>query len=290
MKDQFIANKPLSEVSTLGIGGPAKYYIEIKSIPEMQAVMQHCDKENLRTFILGKGSNCLFDSRGIDRVCLHNKIDFINEPEVGHFHVGAGYSFSLLGTQTAKKGFSGLEFASGIPASCGGAVFMNAGAQGMQTWNCLHYVDYVMPTGELKRFSKDELSYGYRVTSFQQMQGAIVGAYFILQKQENVRKKQLELLEARIQSQPYQEKSAGCVFKNPQNTAAGLLIDKSGLKGFQIGGAKVSELHGNFLINSKSATSDDFRELIQHVQRVVKEKTGHDLHTEVYWITDDQTL
>lgn len=287
MKARFLVNKPLSEVSTLGIGGPAQYYIEVKSISEMQEVMRYCYQEGLGTFILGKGSNCLFDSRGLKRVCIHNKIDFLHEPDIGHFHVGAGYSFSLLGTQTAKKGFSGLEFASGIPASCGGAVFMNAGAQGMQTWTTLQFVDYITPQGEHKRYTKDELSYGYRVTSFQQMPGAIVGAYFVLTPKQDARAKQLELLDARIHTQPYSEKSAGCVFKNPPNSAAGMLIDKSGLKGYQIGGAKVSELHGNFLVNTGSATSDDFLALIQHVQKVVKEKTGHDLHREVFWVTDD---
>lgn len=286
MKGRFVTNKLLSEVSTLGIGGPARYYVEVKTINEMQEVLSYCFQEGLGTFILGKGSNCLFDSNGINRVCIHNKIDFYHEPEVGHIHVGAGYSFSLLGTQTAKKGYSGLEFASGIPASCGGAVFMNAGAQGMQTWTNLQYVDYITPQGELKRFTKDELSYGYRVTSFHQMQGAIVGAYFVLSLKPDARAKQLELLEARIHTQPYSEKSAGCIFKNPQNSAAGLLIDKSGLKGFQIGGAKVSELHGNFLINTSGATSSDFLALIEHVQRVVKEKTGHELHREVFWVSD----
>ncbi|MCE5294999.1 MAG: UDP-N-acetylmuramate dehydrogenase [Chlamydiales bacterium] len=287
MKAQFIPNKLLSEVSTLGIGGPAQYYVEVKSIQEMQQVMSYCYQEGLKTFILGKGSNCLFDSKGLARVCIHNKIDFHEEVEPGHFHVGAGYSFSLLGTQTAKKGYSGLEFASGIPASVGGAVFMNAGAQGMQTWTTLQYVDYVMPNGELTRLSKDELTFGYRYTAFHEMQGAIVGAYFVLSAVPNARAKQLELLDARIHTQPYSEKSAGCVFKNPQNTAAGLLIDKSGLKGFQIGGAKVSELHGNFLINSSGATSDDFMALIKHVQAVVKEQTGHELHREVFWVSDE---
>ena len=287
MKSQFVQNKPLSEVSTLGIGGPAKYYIEVKTIPQMQDTLAYAAQEGLKTFILGKGSNCLFDSQGIDRLCIHNKIDFCEEPEPGHFYVGAGYSFSLLGVQTARKGYSGLEFASGIPASCGGAVFMNAGAQGMQTWSSLEYVDYVDPSGVLQRFSKNELTFGYRTSSFQNMPGAIVGAYFILTPFEQARAKQLELLDARIHTQPYSDKSAGCIFKNPPNAAAGNLIDKCGLKGFQVGGAKVSEVHANFLVNAKNATSSDFRALIAHIQQVVKEETGHDLHQEVYWISDE---
>ncbi len=291
MKSRFVQNKNLSDVSTLGIGGPAKYYIEVKTIQEMQEVLAYASGSGIKTFILGKGSNCLFDSKGIQRLCVHNKIDFCEENEPGHFYVGAGYSFSLLGVQTARKGYSGLEFASGIPASVGGAVFMNAGAQGMQTWTTLQYVDYVTPQGDLKRFSKDELSYGYRVSSFQSMPGAIVGAYFVLNSLPDARTKQLELLDVRIKSQPYQDKSAGCIFKNPHATiGAGHLIDKCGLKGFQVGGAKVSEVHANFLVNAEKATSSDFKALIAHVQKVVKEQTGYDLHQEVYWISDDEAL
>jgi UDP-N-acetylmuramate dehydrogenase len=288
MFDLLQKNKLLAEVSTLGIGGPAEYYLEVKTIAHMREVLQFCHESNLRTFILGKGSNCLFDSRGLKRVVIHNKIDFCQELEPGQFYVGAGYSFSLLGTQTAKKGYSGLEFASGIPASCGGAVFMNAGAQGMQTWTSLQYVDYVEPTGVLKRLSKDELSFGYRFSSFQRLPGAIVAALFALAPQPAARAKQLELLDARIHTQPYGEKSAGCIFKNPLNTAAGLLIDQAGLKGFQIGDAKVSDLHANFLINCKKASSEDFRALISHVQLVVKEKTGYELEREVYLVSDDE--
>ncbi len=290
MRSRFVQNKNLSDISTLGIGGPAEYYIEVKTISEMQEVLAYAKENGLKTFILGKGSNCLFDSKGIKRLCIHNKIDFCEEPEPGHFYVGAGYSFSLLGIQTARKGYSGLEFASGIPASVGGAVFMNAGAQGMQTWTHLQYVDYVSPKGELTRFSKDELSYGYRVSSFQSLPGAIVGAYFVLHPLPDARSKQLELLDVRIKSQPYQDKSAGCVFKNPQNVAAGHLIDKCGLKGHAVGGAKVSEVHANFLVNGGGATSADFKALISHIQQVVKEKTGYDLHQEVYWISDDEAL
>ena len=154
MKERFTENKPLSEVSTLGIGGPAEFYVEVKTIDEMQKVLAYCSSVGLRTFILGKGSNCIFDSRGIKRVCIHNKIDFCEEQNPGHFYVGAGYSFSLLGVQTARKGYSGLEYASGIPASVGGAVFMNAGAQGGETWSHLSYVDYVDETGKLQRLQK----------------------------------------------------------------------------------------------------------------------------------------
>src|SRR5689334_3461751 len=110
MPPLFVQNKFLSEVCTFGIGGAAEYFVEVKDIPQMQKVLQFCSAEQLRCFILGKGSNCLFDSKGFQGVVLQNKIDFCDEVAAGVFYVGAGYSFSLLGTQTAKKGWSGLEF------------------------------------------------------------------------------------------------------------------------------------------------------------------------------------
>jgi UDP-N-acetylmuramate dehydrogenase len=288
MIEQFTKNKLLSEVSTLGIGGPAAYYTEVKRIEEMQDLLAYCSRSSLDFFILGKGSNCLFCTKGLNRVVIHNKIDFCKELEPGLFHVGTGYSFSLLGMQTAKKGWTGLEFASGIPASVGGAVYMNAGAQAMQTWTTLESVDFVSTTGDMRRYMRDELSFGYRFSQFQQMKGAIVSATFRLQQASNARARQLELLDARIKTQPYQDKSAGCVFKNPKEIAAGMLIDRAGLKGFQIGGAKVSEMHANFLVNASGATSDDFCALIQHIKKVVYDTSGHELETEVFYIRDDQ--
>jgi UDP-N-acetylmuramate dehydrogenase len=276
----MIANKPLSEVCTFGIGGPARYFIEIKDIPAMQEVLLFCTKERLRFFILGKGSNCLFSDAGFDGVVIANKIDFCKE-ENGLFYVGAGYNFSLLGVQTARKGYEGLEFASGIPATVGGAVYMNAGAQGGETKDSLLSVDYVFEDGTLKRFIKDELQFSYRHSSFQLMKGAIVAASFQLTPSSEARQKQLTLLDYRIATQPYGEKSAGCVFRNPIGASAGALIDKCGLKGFTVGGAEVSTVHGNFLINGSQATAQDMQALIAEVQRQVKEKTGYDLEPEV---------
>ncbi|MBS0654508.1 MAG: UDP-N-acetylmuramate dehydrogenase [Verrucomicrobia bacterium] len=284
---QLSSSRLLSEVCTFGIGGPAQYFVEVRDIPQMQKVLQECSTAGIRYFILGKGSNCLFDSRGFQGAVLQNKIDFCSETSPGVFHVGAGYSFSLLGTQTAKQGWSGLEFASGIPATVGGAVFMNAGAQGMQTWEALTFVDYVDADGVLKRFSKEELSYSYRFSSFQRMQGAIVGVCFTLTPSQGARERQIQLLKARIDTQPYQEKSAGCVFKNPTCAAAALLIDRCGLKGYRIGGAKVSEIHANFLINSGGATSQDVLDLRTYVKDVVLQKMDVTLESEIYWISAD---
>lgn len=280
----FLENHCLKDYSTLGIGGPARYFIEAASAHEMQFILRYCKAHKLRTFILGKGSNTLFDDRGFDGVVILNKIDFINDLGGGVFHVGAGTSFSRLGTLTARQGWSGLEFASGIPGSVGGAVYMNAGANGSETCDTLRCVDFIDESGNLHLLEKKKLSFKYRTSNFQSMKGAIVGAAFALSPSETAREKQIEIINARTKTQPYKEKSAGCMFRNPAGKHAGALIDQCGLKGFQVGGAKVSEKHANFLVNAGSSTSKDLLNLIDEVKKQVKEKHGIEMETEVRYI------
>ena len=187
----------------------------------------------------------------------------------------------LLGSQTARQGWAGLEFASGIPGSVGGAVYMNAGANGCETCETLLSVDYVTPEGTLLCLTKEELVFSYRHSSFQKMKGAIAGATFKVVRSQEARQKQLSIIDYRKKTQPYDAKSAGCVFRNPECAHAGALIDQCGLKGKTIGGAQVSTLHANFLINAGGATSADILKLIQYVQQDVKEKKGIDLEHEV---------
>lgn len=287
LPSNFMRDVWLKNHSTFGIGGPARYFVVAKSVEEMQAILMECQKQRLSFFILGKGSNCLFDQRGFDGVVIANKIDFIEEKENGLFRVGAGYSFSLLGSKTARKGWGGLEFASGIPGSVGGAVWMNAGANGKESCETLKSVEFLSPQGEIKEYSRSELDFRYRYSSFQKMKGVILAASFQLFPSEEARQKQLEIIHHRKKTQPLTEKSAGCIFRNPVCGHAGALIDKSGLKGQQIGEAKVSEIHANFLINIGNATSDDVLQLIKRIQTQVKEKEGVDLESEVRYIPFD---
>lgn len=277
----FQKSKSLKELTTLAIGGETLSYLEIKTIESMQKAIVDCHSLKLDYFLLGKGSNCLFEDKTYQEAILHNKIDFCEMTAPGVFHVGAGYSFSLLGTQTARQNFGGLEFASGIPASVGGAVYMNAGANGAETFNCLISVDYIDDRGVLYCLKKEELIFGYRTSSFQKLKGAIVGATFQLFPSKDARQKQLEIIRYRQNTQPYKDKSAGCVFKNPQNHCAGKLIEDSGLKGFRLGGAQVSEKHANFLINTGTATCKDFLDLMEHVKRTVANQTSIVLESEV---------
>ncbi|MFI5334451.1 MAG: UDP-N-acetylmuramate dehydrogenase, partial [Chlamydiales bacterium] len=234
--------------------------------------------------IVGKGSNSLFDDRGYNGLVILNKIAFCDENESGKFHVGSGYSFSLLGAQTARKKWAGLEFASGIPASVGGAVYMNAGANGCETKDTLVDVTYITEEGTSEVLPKEAVTFGYRFSSFQQKKGAIVSATFQLHPSEEARRKQLKIIEYRTETQPYGEPSAGCVFRNPSGNFAGALIEQAGLKGAKIGGALVSLLHANFIVNGGGATAKDVLALASHVQEQVKQKTGIDLEMEIRYV------
>lgn len=274
-------DKPLKDVCTFGIGGHAQHYTEVRTIDEMREAFVYCQEHRIEPFILGKGSNCLFDDRGFKGLVIANKIDFFESTQPGTYHIGAGYSFSLLGVQTARQHWSGLEFASGIPCSVGGAVFMNAGANGAETSHYLVSVDFLTFDNHLVTLNKEELSFGYRTSSFQQMKGAIVGATFKLFKQEEARTKQLEIVSYRTKTQPYGEKSAGCVFRNPPSNHAGAVIDGAGLKGFCVGDAAVSSLHANFIINKGKATSQDVIALIEIIKSKILSTTGIELDIEI---------
>ena len=270
----------LNTYSTYGIGGKAKFFLEIDTIEAMQSALSVIHKMGERFLVIGKGSNLLFDDRGFNGIVIHNRITHLewNENEVT---VGAGYSFALLGSKTARKGYGGLTFASGIPGSVGGAVYMNAGAEGKETKDPLHSVQFVTKEGELIRFTKEELLFSYRSSPFQQKEGAIVEASFLLQEDKGALVEQKKIMEKRVKSQPLKEKSCGCVFRNPQGEKAGRLIEGLGWKNRAIGGAVVSPIHANFIVNRGNARGSDVRELITAIQEEVKNRYGYTLEVEV---------
>lgn len=273
-------DQPLSTYSTFGIGGPARFLLEVSTKEDARAAVIEARKQQVPFLVIGKGSNCLFDDQGFDGLIIVNKISYLHQQDAD-LDVGAGYNFSLLGVQTARNGWSGLEFASGIPASVGGAVYMNAGANGAETKDCLVEVCYLHPDGEVENFSRDQIDFHYRYSSFQKMQGAILSAKFHLTKKEDARQKQLSIVNYRTKTQPYGDKSAGCVFRNPEGFSAGALIEKCGLKGVKCGGAEVSTLHANFIVNKAQAKAQDVLDLAELVARTVKEKEGVELDMEI---------
>ncbi len=278
---KIIENQPLAPFSTFEIGGPARFFVEVVTVTEMQEALQYAEQQKLPYFILGRGSNSLIPDAGFPGLVILNKIAFCEDLTSGKFHVGAGYNFSLLGAQTARKKWAGLEFASGIPGSVGGAVYMNAGANGHETKDALLDVTHVSEAGELKIYKKEEIEFGYRFSSFQKQKGAIVSAHFQLVASHEAKKKQLEIVDYRMRTQPYGIPSCGCVFRNPHGASAGALIDKCGLKGTGVGGAQISPVHANFIVNTGGATAQDVLALSELVKQRVKETTGIDLEMEI---------
>lgn len=272
--------KSLKPFNTFGIGGEAKQFIAIHTIDEMREIRSYINQEKIPFWVVGKGSNALFDDRGFDGLVILNKIDFIEFKE-GNLHAGGGTSFSLLGAKMARKGWGGLEFASGIPGSVGGAIYMNAGANQMETSDHLSAVGFIDEEGMFHEKKKEELTFGYRFSSFQGSGKIIVSGCFELVKEEKARERQLKIVEYRTATQPYGKKSAGCIFRNPAGGQAGALIEACGLKGKKIGGAEVSTLHGNFIVNTGGATAKDVLILSRLIQETVQEKTGKKLEMEV---------
>lgn len=286
----FVRGKRLSELSTWGIGGPAKFFVEVHDESQLASTLRYCQAQNLRCFVIGKGSNCLFDDRGFDGCVILNSVDFLERHGNGVYRVGGGHAFNGLGVQCSKEGFTGLEFACGIPGTVGGAVFMNASANGQDTAEVLRSVEILSANGEKIVHVKERSSaaYGYRKSPFQNMTGffAIVAATFELSLCSDARERHKVFLERRRRTQPVAEKSAGCVFRNPVVgfESAGALIERAGLKGFSVGQAKVSDMHANFLLNAGGARAVDMLALIRVVKEQVYDQFGIQLTEEIIYI------
>lgn len=274
----------LKKYSTFGIGGPARYFTEARTLEQMQERVAYACLHSLPLLVIGKGSNSLFDDRGFNGLVILNRLDSLEKREEGRFCAGAGYSFARLGGVTARAGWSGLEFAAGIPASVGGAIYMNAGANGQETSDVLEEVGYVLPSGELARFKRAELEFSYRASTFQKMQGVIVEGVFKLTLSNEAQHQQHQLLKYRLQTQPYSEKSAGCAFRNPPGVSAGRLIEELGLKGLACNGAAISTQHANFIVNKGNASAEDVQILMEKIQEKVYQERGIHLEQEIRFI------
>ena len=279
-------NHPLAPYTTFGIGGPARYFCKAESVEDVKQAIAFAKEKEIPYHIIGKGSNTLFDDRGFAGLIILNALVFKRDFE-GGVEVGAGYNFSQLGSSTARHHLTGLEFATGIPGTVGGAIFMNAGAGGREVQDAIKAVDYLHEDGRIQQFTREEITFRYRWSSFHEMHGCILAGAFALAPSKTAKEDQKKILDYRLKTQPYGEKSAGCCFRNPEGASAGALIEKYGLKGKTRGGAQVSNVHANFIINAGDATAEDIVGLLSDLQREVKEKSGYELQHEVRYIPYD---
>lgn len=277
------ANEALARHTTLKVGGPADLLVEPDSIEALKQTIHLVKEAGVPWRVIGRGSNLLVDDTGIAGVTIRlgrglAKLD-VNGEEVT---VGAGYPFVALSAVISKKGLAGLEFASGIPGSVGGAVYMNAGAHGSDVSKILKQAQILFADGTVRWLSNAEMAYSYRTSILQTQPGICVAAIFQLEEGDpkEIFAEMKAFKDYRRRTQPF-DRCCGSVFRNPLPEHSGQLIEDAGLKGTKIGDAQVSELHGNFIINTDHATADDVFRLITLIKEEIYEKYEIDLHTEV---------
>lgn len=286
-KDCMIKSQvSLAPLTSFRVGGPAEWYVAPKNFAEIQASFQWAASENLSVTMLGAGSNLLISDEGLPGLVINSK--YLRhthfDAETGLLTVGAGESIPRLAWQAARMGWQGLEWSVGIPGSVGGAVVMNAGAQGSCIADILVSAEILTMQGESLVLNKRDLSYSYRKSKLQGQPLIVTQATFQLQpgaNPEQVMNTTTENFEKRRTSQPYHLPSCGSVFRNPGPKTAGWLIEESGLKGYQIGMAQVAHRHANFILNCGGAKANDIFRLIYHVQEQVEQRWSLLLEPEV---------
>ena len=277
-------DEPMKKHITFRVGGNADFFVTPKTKDEVKAVISLCKEEKIPYYILGNGSNLLVGDKGYRGVIIQiykemNAIE-VNGEEI---KVQAGALLSRIGATALEAELAGFEFASGIPGTMGGAVVMNAGAYGGEMKDIIKRVTVLTPDGEELVLGNEELELGYRTSIIAKKGYIVLEAVVSLEKgsREAIKARMDELKVQRTTKQPLEYPSAGSTFKRPEGHFAGKLIQDAGLRGFQVGGAQVSEKHCGFVINKDNATAADVLELMRQVSAIVKEKFGVDLEPEV---------
>lgn len=299
LKDKLVAtgatiaeNESMASHTTFRIGGIADYYVQVNNLKELKAVLSIAKKSRLPVRIIGKGSNVLIGDTGINGIVIRLSGTFTNiSCEGNRILAGAGASLASCASFAKEKGLSGLEFASGIPGTIGGAIWMNAGAYDGEMSQVVTGVPYLNLQGRLVEAKKDELAFGYRTSMFQNSGLLILGCEMELTPgdPEEIAQKMTDFNNRRREKQPLEFPSAGSTFKRPEGSFAGKLIEEAGLKGYTSGDAQVSEKHAGFVINKGFASAQDVLDVIHHVQKTVYEKDGILLEPEVqYWERNTQ--
>ena len=284
----FFPNELMARHTSYQIGGPAKYYIIANSVSALTSVARTCDEEGIPWVVVGRGSNLLVADAGFPGavVVLGRDFKVCRFDEEGNvFCVGAGVALSSVVQEAFRNAYAGMEFAVGTPGTVGGALRMNAGTR--DSWlgsRVTSVTTYNTRDGIVKR-SGDEIVWGYRYSSFApddiilecELKVEPADPFFIRGKME-------ALLSSRRKNQPLNLPSCGSVFKNPENGSAGEMIDRAGLKGYSVGGAQVSEVHANFIVNTGNATASDVKAVLDYVQEAVYNANGTILIPEVRFL------
>ncbi len=282
-------NVEMKKHTSFRVGGPVDVLVTPESYEEVINIIKVCKGENIPYYIIGNGSNLLIKDGGLRGIAI--KLSKLNKVTVDGAKIIAqsGASIGSVSIVAREAKLSGLEFACGIPGSVGGAIAMNAGAYDGEMSYITESALIIDENGELKTLSKEQLKLGYRTSAI------IVNKYIVLEvtfslrnwEYENIKKKMDELMQRRREKQPLEYPSAGSTFKRPVGYFAGKLIEDSGLKGTNVGGAEVSDKHSGFIINKGNATAKDILDLIELVQNTVMKKYNVELHPEIRIIGED---
>ena len=279
-----LADEPMSKHTTFKIGGDAELLIIPSSEEDLKAVLKILKQACVPFFMIGRGSNILVSDGGINGAVIKLGDDFgtikIENEKVS---CGAGVGLSRLINKCAESGLCGIENLSGIPSSVGGAVFMNASSFGSAIGDTVEQVKALDMNGTEYLYAKNDCGFGYRNSVFQTNYRIISEVTVGLKKDlpEEIKSRIVSVISKKVSAQPLKYESAGCIFKNPPGKRAGELIENAGLKGFVMGGAKVSEMHANYIINTGEAKASDVLGLIEKIRSCVKERFSVELEMEI---------
>ena len=287
-KSQIKYNEPMKAHTSFKIGGPAEVYIVVKTIQELQKINDIAKKNNIPIYIIGNGSNILVTDKGIKGIVIKNeikKLEIENEKNEENIKlkVGAGNKIIEIAHRLLKEGISGFEELSGIPGTIGGAIKMNAGANGKEIKDIITQVIVLDENDNISILQRDDLNLTYRNSIFKTNKSIILGAEFRLKKakKEEIKYKMDSYSKLRKEKQPLEYPSAGSTFKRGDNYITSKLIDEAGLKGFKIGGAEISTKHAGFIINKNNATAKDILDLIKYTQDEIYKKFGKKIQLEL---------
>lgn len=287
--NRALFDEQMSQHTTFRIGGPADVFVMPENYEQIREVLRLCKEEKLPFFVLGNGSNLLVSDSGYRGVIIQmdrNMEEIRLDGE--EIHACAGALLSSVAVAARNASLTGFEFAGGIPGTIGGAAVMNAGAYGGELKDVLKEVTVMTREGEILTIPAEKMEMGYRTSIIKTAGYLVLEAVISLKKgdEEAIRATMKDLSERRTEKQPLDYPSAGSTFKRPEGYFAGKLIMDSGLRGYRVGGAQVSEKHCGFVINAGGATAEDVRSLMDHVIRVVREKYGVTLEPEVKFLGD----